>query len=359
MLLTACKEEEKTITYTELTQREAGAPNSDWGSSTTGSCKYLDGTTVLVTIYLDDTSSQWLESDEQLVADNMKVACDYLTEQGKEYGKDVNLIYDTSPDGDLVYRISYKEAFAGSTRGDKAEQLVYSVYDYIEKKIDSQAILEKYNANSIGYMVFIDGEADRCTAYCYHLRYKDYYYQEFCLINLRWNGGYEVYPDTYAHEILHLFGARDLYYTSEYSGMSKSFINYVYEEYPSDIMLGSAADIVSYRDYISSDITKITAYFLGWESYIAELEEYPYIKSQYPATFSKSENTAGASFMEYTLEFRRQRGESYEDKGGFYLSDEKISALITLVIILVTFFAGQVQRSKIKKQLENNSNYDI
>ncbi len=367
-LLIGCAKEEKTPIYTELTQRDAGEPYSDWGNSTTGSVKYLDGTTVLVTIYLDDVNSQWLESDEQLVADNMKVACDYLKEQGELYGKDVNIIYDTSVDGDLTYRLSYKEAFGGSTRvkakGDKADQLVYSVYDYIENSIDAEAILKKYNANSIGYMVFIDGEADKCTAYCYHLKYKDYYYREFCLISLRWSDGTNVYPDTYAHEILHLFGAKDLYYTSEYGGMSKEFIDYVYEEYPTDIMLGFSADVTAYSDNITSDVSKITAYFLGWNGYITELEEFPYIKTNYIGSFSKSQNTKGANFLEYSLEPRKLRDGYYDnDKEAWYMDDNKISVLISLVIAILMLismiFQGKKMKNKNNISLENDGTDDI
>lgn len=355
MLLCGCKKEEEPR-YTTYTQREAGAPNSDWGMSTTGSVKYLDGTTVLVTIYLDDVDSLWLDSDEQLVADNVKTACDYLTEEGKKYGKDVKLIYDTSEGSDLVYRISYKEAFAGSTQvkreGDKTEKLVYAVYDYVEHKIDSEALLEKYNANSIGYMVFIDGEADKCTAYCYHTKYKEYFYHEFCLINIRWTGGYEVYPDTYAHEILHLFGARDLYYTNEYDGTSKSFIDYVYEEYSKDIMLGNATDVVAYEDAIVSEITDITAYYLGWTNYITELEEYPYIKSEYIASFSASSNTQGANFIEYNLTPRKARGGSYADSQSSKLSYSKISSLIMAVLMTIILVRFIIINHREKKLME-------
>ncbi len=355
LFLGGCKKDEQAVTYTELTQSEVGEPGSDWGKSATGSAKYLDGTSVLVTIYLDDVNSLWLESDEQLVSDNMKFACDYLAEQGKLYGKEVKLIYDTSVDSDLAYRLSYKDAFAGSTRGDKAEQLVYSVYDYIENNIDTQAILEKYNVNSIGYMVFIDGEADRCTAYCYQLEYRDYYYNEFCLINLRWNGGRNVYPDTYAHEILHIFGARDLYYTDKYDGLSRPFIDYVYENYDTDIMLGSGTNVVAYENKITSDITDITAYYLGWLNYLYEFEEYPYIKSKYPASFSEVEKVIGVDFMDYTVEARKLRGGYYTDEGRFIMTDEKISALIALIIAIIMLACILSKSYRMKKIYNMNS----
>ncbi len=362
MALVGCgKKEDKTPTFTEYTKTDAGAPYSDWGKSTTGSAKYLDGDSVLVTIYLDDINSQWLESDEQLIADNMKIACDYLKEQGRRYGKDVNLIYDSSVDGDLVYRLSYKQAFGGSTRvkakGDKADQLVYSVYDFIEKSIDTEAIMKKYNVNSIGYMVFIDGEADRCTAYCYHTKYKGQYYPEFCLMNLRWLDGDNVYPDTYAHEILHIFGAKDLYYTDEYDGTSRAFIDHVYEEYPKEIMLGYGADAVAYKDSITTEISKITAYFIGWENYIAEVEEHPYIKSKYQATFSESENTQGANFIEYSVEPRQTRDNPRYY--GFNMAKVQINSLISIAVGIILLISVFIKNDRLKKTLAAEADEDI
>ncbi len=355
--LVGCKEEEKEYKYTELTQRDDGEPYSRWRNTTTGSAKYLDETSVLVTIYLDDVNSLWLEDDVQLVADNMKVACDYLVEEGKRYGKEVNLIYDTSPDGDLAYRISYGEAFAGSTRvikdGDDTDKLVYAIDQYIKHNIDSKAILEKYNSNSIGYIIFIDGEADKCTAYSYHTHYKDYYYEEFCLINLRWNYGGNVYPDTYAHEIMHLFGARDLYYTDVYDGASRQFIEHAYEEYPTDIMLGYSADVHSYEDYIEQDITDISAYYLGWMDYIPEIDMFPYIKSEYVASFSESKNTAGGNFMEYRLPSRKITSGKYEESNNIQ-QNEKISMLILLFIAVVMLIRFIIIEYKSKKM--NNPN---
>ncbi len=354
------KKEEKAPTFTEYTKTDAGEPYSDWGKCTTGSAKYLDGDSVLVTIYLDDVNSQWLASDEKLIADNMKIACDYLKEQGKLYGKDVNLIYDTSVDGDLVYRLSYKQAFGGSTRvkakGDKADQLVYSVYDFIENSIDTEAIMEKYNVNSIGYMVFIDGEADRCTAYCYHTKYKGQYYPEFCLMNLRWLDGDNVYPDTYAHEILHIFGAKDLYYTDEYDGTSRAFIDHVYENYPQEIMLGYGADAVAYKDSITTEISKITAYFIGWQNYITEVEEHPYIKSKYQATFSESENTQGANFIEYSVEPRQTRD---RPRYGFNMAKVQINSLISVAVGIILLISVFIKNDRLKKTLVAEDDEDI
>jgi len=41
---------------------------------------------------------------------------------------------------------------------------------------------------------------------------------------------------TYAHEILHLFGARDLYMTSITDGISSALVRHVGKKYPNDIM---------------------------------------------------------------------------------------------------------------------------
>lgn len=295
----------------ELTSKDMGEPYSDWEKFTTGSAGYLDGSTVLVSLFLDDKNANWTSADKALAMNNMKIAVDYLVEEGKRYGKKVDLIYDINEHEDLEYHIKYDGAFPGSTevsRGDDVERFIYAVYDYIEDHISIKDIMEKYDVNSIAFVCFVDGETDVATAYQY-VSGKNYYYEEVCFINLRWkSNGQNVNPDTYAHEILHLFGARDLYYTSAEDGVSKEFIEYVAKNYPKDIMLGHGARCVSYPDYISAEITKITAYYLGWVSYVYEMDLFPSAKADYPATKTIVQNPTG-NYEEYEIETRRIGGQ--------------------------------------------------
>ena len=84
-----------------------------------------------------------------------------------------------------------------------------------------------------------------------------YYYYPYVRVNDR-----EV-PAVYAHEILHQFGAIDLY---EGSGdFSPDNCAYVAERYPDDIMYAAYDDGGRLRyDEIRLEVGPVTAYYLGW-----------------------------------------------------------------------------------------------
>ncbi len=289
LICTSCSKTDE-----HLSQSNAGEPYSDWDESPTGSAKYLDGDTVLVSIFLEDTDANWTKADRQLVKDNLEIACQFLKDEGRRYGKDVNLIYDTDAHPDLEYHYQTGAAFPGSTStndegaaGLAATLLLSGVNEYIYANIDVENILSSYGVNSIGFLVFVDNKTNKATAYPYYADTNANYYSEICFINLRWSKtDKNVTPDTYAHEILHLFGARDLYRTTETNGITREYVDYVYKQYPTDIMLGSARKGVRWNKKISGKITDVTAYFLGWEDTIYETELFPKTKTTYKASFT-------------------------------------------------------------------------
>ncbi|MBE5944932.1 MAG: hypothetical protein E7258_08475 [Lachnospiraceae bacterium] len=279
-----------------------------WDTGTTGSVKYLDGSTVMVCIFLNTTGQVWYKDEKKHIEKNMEIACDFLVNEGKRYQKDVEIIYNFDSGSDLNYELRYDEVFMGTCStsdekyGDAVSDMYFFIMDYIHNNISSVDIMEKYNVDSIGYLVFIDGESTEACAYSYYDNYNTYY-EEIAMIPIKWTGGMEVNPDTYAHEILHLFGARDLYTTKKISGITKEFVIYAGDKYPEDIMLGYATDGVSWEDSISSEITSLTAYFIGWKGYISELEKFPSIESESKASFSIVDYPG--NYEEFTLEGKK------------------------------------------------------
>lgn len=261
----------------------------------TGSVKYLDGKTVLVSIFVDDLSASWNKRERRLVANNLKLAVDYLVEQGEKYNKKVELIYDTNDFPDLEYIFSYDEAFDKSwlADGEIVQKIKFhkSLDDYIKKYIDSAAILKKFNADSIGYIFFIDGETNRAITYPYYVDYNGEYYAETSIIPIRWDKATNVEPATYAHEIIHMFGVPDLYMTSKEDGVTKDFVKYVNDAYENDIMLG---DFTDYKNNlkITAQITDVTAYFLGWKDSFAGLERFSSVTKEKPSV-NKIKKVAG------------------------------------------------------------------
>lgn len=289
---TGCKTEDTALTTSDVKE-----PLSNWEQRPAGSAAYLDGDTVLVSIYLENEDSEWTKAKKKLVKSNLKIACDFLKAEGRRYGKNVNLIFDIDEHPDLEYHCTVKSAVPSNMSDDESEETapeVSMLYDeisaYLLSKIDVENILSAYNVNSIGFLVFIDNAANAALTFSYHLDKDMRQYYEACLISLRWSkSNANVSPCTYAHEILHLFGARDLYYTDPANGMTKECIDYMYEIYPHDIMLGPSQKAVDWHNRISGEVSDITAYFLGWIDTIYETELFPKIKAQHKAAFTNQE----------------------------------------------------------------------
>lgn len=269
---------------------------SDWQESPTGSAKYLDGSTVLVSLFIEDSSSNWTDDKKSLVMSKMDLATDFLVSEGTSYGKDVNLIYNIYDHPDLDYTLSYSGTIDDSE--DCSYDLLDFVTDYIDTHIPTQKILSSYRVDSIAYMCFLDKDGVSYT-FPYYEGDSDLYYYETCYMFLKCDGDYEP-PAVYAHEILHLFGGRDLYSTNEIDGITKDFVQYIETYYPNEIMLTTYDENWNnVQSYVSNDLTDITAYFIGWLDTIPETANYPSIIPSYPASFAQQSDSIG-DYSDYT-----------------------------------------------------------
>ncbi len=351
------KDKREKVPDNQLTMREVGEAYSDWGKSPTGSAKYLDGNTVLVSIFLEDSSADWTYADRKIVYDNLSVACDYLKEEGKYYGKDVNLVYDFNKYKDLEYHMEYNQYLNPEDiyiSEDDVENSKYSKFfddanEFICNEIPIEDIMKNHNVNSIGFLVFVDDDANNAATYSYYEGGVYNHYEEMAFISIRWtSGNRDVNPDTYAHEILHLFGARDLYTTNRLQGVTKDFVMYAEKEFPTDIMLGHASDNVTREDGVDAQITKLTAYFLGWTNYIAELEKFPSVKMSKPAVFSVVKDNYG-DYSEYKCTTRR-RTENMEDN-----KIVEIFLIVYIVVLLIRMFILDSKKNKMDNEVKNDN----
>ena len=267
-----------------------------WGTSPTGSVKYLDGSTVLVSLFIDAPEADWTQEKKDMVTGKMNLANDYLVAAGNSYGKTVNLIYNIQEHPDLCYMVPY------SKKIDDSDDTSYDLLDYVTKYIDTniptEDILNQYGVDSIGYMCYLDSEGTSFT-FPFYEDDADIYYYETCFLYIRCDGDNEP-PAVYAHEILHMFGARDLYATDESDGITKDFVQHIETTYPNEIMLTTYDENwENVQDHVSNDLTDITAYFIGWIDTIPELEQYPSIRSKNRASFAVTD--AEGDYSDYTM----------------------------------------------------------
>ena len=265
-------------------------PDSWTSGDPTGSASYLNGSTVFVSFFVEDPHSSWSDEERALVMSKLDIATDYLISAGASYGKTVSLTYDIYDHPDLAYTISYPKNIRDNN--DSARDLLDYMVDYIAETIPTTDLLNEYQATSIGYLCFLNKDGVSYT-FPYYDDDSDCYLYETCFLYLKCDDEYEP-PAVYAHEILHLFGARDLYETNETDGISKEFVQYIETNYPNEIMLTTYDENWNnVQDHVTNDLTDITAYFIGWLDTIPELSTYPSIETEYPACFTEVDHPSG------------------------------------------------------------------
>lgn len=99
---------------------------------------------------------------------------------------------------------------------------------------------------------------------------------EYVNLYIRFGDIFDAPPSTYAHEILHAFGAPDLYYES--TVIPKEFVDYCSQTGCNDIMF-----TVNAGETISSEFTPLDAYYVGIGARPAEADEWGLGPSEYDA----------------------------------------------------------------------------
>ena len=249
-----------------------------------GSVQLLEGRTILVSVYVN-CGGFWTSEKTNITQQYMGKAVDYITSCGKKYGKDVDLIYDNGENYGLRYFMKYDNALYDSENDNYEFDKVFN--SWIEDNIPLDELKEYYGTDSIGYIIFLDSEGVSYTI-AHFLEDKIRYFNEYSVIYIyEREKEYEV-PAVYAHEILHLFGAVDLYKESNTDGVGKEFVKYVEKNYPNEIMYTTYEPDCSknYKD-ITQQMSDITAYMVGFKDDIYELDKYPEIAKDCRGCFSR------------------------------------------------------------------------
>ena len=165
-----------------------------------------------------------------------------------------------------------------------ALQLV--VGDGVGAAADSR--LAASGARHIAFLFFLPISGTSFTMAHYADDGDSFYYEYSCLYKTdAYTDGEAESPATYAHEILHLFGAPDLYEGSSDPYVDEALVRYVADTYPGDIMLSTYEDDGSSRfDAITKEISPLTAYCLGLADTCPELAQFPLLADMTPGVFS-------------------------------------------------------------------------
>jgi hypothetical protein len=234
-------------------------PNIEYNSfydgkyGTTGK---LEGNSIVVSIFVNEKTTEWTNSgtDKRNISNihsKLRTATRYLTENAKKYNKTATFIYDWETYSDLKYKATFKEDLL-TTKGT-----YYKIQKaWIKENINSKALKNKYKADNIIYMFFINTEFqnqvkpwtithNNCS-YC-DIEYSNIFYRF---------QGIATPAATFAHEILHQFGAPDFYYANDY--INQRYVDHLEGSNSKDIMF-----YINKGTSIDSKFTALDAYYVG------------------------------------------------------------------------------------------------
>jgi len=264
---------------------------SNYLASPHGSAKLLEGKSILVSIFLTLDSGGWDSQGESWATENLGIATEFILKEAKRYGKEVELIYNTNPGSNLCYAMKYDselyDAVNSGADNDKlhlVEPTFQSIYDFIESDVPYLELADIYGTSSIAYVVFVNtkGRSYACPYEVELLKYKvDSYHEATVVFNKGQQTQAAGSPATLAHELLHLFGAKDLYESSSFRNVRQELVEYAELNFPDEIMVRTSMPLQfdekgdPYYDKIPQKISRITAYCLGWLDDIPELKQFP------------------------------------------------------------------------------------
>lgn len=261
----------------------AAVTEQEWKKSPTGSAGVLEGKSVLVSIYIDDKTNQWTMRSKNEAQKKVNRATGYIVKQAKKYGRSVEFIADTKQYPDIGYQCRVNMKIKDSIKSQS--RLYRTIKKYIEAHIDVTALREKYGTDSIGFLFHVNKSGTSSTLVHYVEDGSRYFYECSTLFS-RYEGEPEG-ASTYAHEILHLFGARDLYEKCLPDGITSSFVKYIRRKFPNEIMYSTyTLSGRMYKYKITNDISRITAYFLGWKKSIPEKKKFSLLEMKGKGCFS-------------------------------------------------------------------------
>lgn len=241
---------------------ELGNPRSSYGL---GSAAFLKDRNILVSLFVTTPESGWTDREQEAVLQKIGVAVDYIEGQAKQYDVSTELIYDWSSQHDL--KVEAKTDFPINEDVDFVDRLDEEIAYWLEQKISYEKLLEVYDAEGIATCVFVNNAG---ISYAIVYDGTDNVKESMILFTGDYyNHGKEETAAAYAHEILHVFGAHDLYEDAEFT---REVTDYVADTYPNEIMLTVSG---SGTGKITQIISPVTAYHLGWVSYTEEVDRFP------------------------------------------------------------------------------------
>lgn len=282
---TLSESETSTTTEDEKTPERDPYYDPKTGHTYLGSSGMLDGKSAIISLFVSEPTYSWdfsNQEDAQMKDDilsYLEISADWITEQSHLYGKDATFIYDWTEHPELRYDATIMTDYH---EYDNYPNWYSYSWEYIDENIDSLRIKEDLDVDNIVYILFFNCDITSDTG-SYSIGYFPHmpFPYELSFVHTRQNG-YLTPPGTIAHEILHQFGAADLYYENN-DIITEEYATYLSDNNSNDIMFTCYDPYtgVCYYDKIVNEITDVSAYYLGWIDECDDVKEWGLGKSEH------------------------------------------------------------------------------
>lgn len=227
-----------------------------------GSCNSIDGVTVLVSIFVNDPVHSWnydLKADYESYSRiywRLKTASEWLTWQAQRYQANPRIIWDWHNQPYLYY-------FYTSDHYLCDQSYTYDeLRTYIQKNINLKQIKDYYKADNVIFFAMYNQDINANKGgYAWSWDFNANAGQDYAL-EIIWitdeDSGLTVSAAGLAHEMMHCFGAIDLYASS--SHVPKAYVDHLSAVKSKDIMY-----TIDYHtpDTIGEVFSDLDAYYMG------------------------------------------------------------------------------------------------
>ena len=223
-----------------------------------GSAKNFLGNIYVLSCFISDNYNQWTPEEKQYMFNKLYNTQDWLKKQAANYGVTVNF-----EGGNFGFSNDIKIDNINYGTGSGAEDInilttVFNKIGYAGNLDFYNWVLDNTNCQNTFVVFFVKGQG-RCYSVAYEseLMSKERFFVECCVVYNEYWGGLEMYEASMAHEILHLFGAWDLYETFQQSREKEEKAR---QYFPDSIMLRTAYNINELM------VDELTAWLIGWNN---------------------------------------------------------------------------------------------
>ena len=223
-----------------------------------GSAKTLTGNIYVLACFISDYNNQWTDSEKQVMINKLHNTQSWLKKQAANYG--VTVDFDG---GNFGFQNDIKIPNINYGTGSGAEDVnilttVFKEIGYSSNLAFYDWVLKNTKSKNTFVIFFVKGQGRSYSiAYESELMNKEKYFVECAVLYNQYWGGLEMYEASMAHEILHLFGAWDLYETFQ---QSKEKELRARQYFPNSIMLRTTYNINELM------VDELTAWLIGWNN---------------------------------------------------------------------------------------------